>query len=275
MRFHLKALLASVVAATALVSVAHADQLADIKKKGELVVGVLGTDEPNSFVDPKTRDIVGYEVDIAKAIAARIGVKPVFKQIAVAARIPELQQGRVDLLAASLTHNKERESQIDFSLTTFVTGQKVLVKTSSGIKDVPELAGKKVLTVKGGTQEPNIRKAVPNVDVVTFETTQQAFLALQQGKGVGYVNDEASIVNDFAKLGPAKKDYVILPTSISVEPLALGIRKNEPALKTLVDDTLRQLESSGEADKLFIKWYGPATKLQFDKRSFKIDSDKI
>jgi polar amino acid transport system substrate-binding protein len=275
MRFHLKALLASVVTATALVSVAHADQLADIKKKGELVVGVLGTDEPNSFVDPKTREIVGYEVDIAKAIAAKIGVKPVFKQIAVAARSPELQQGRVDLLAASLTHNKERESQIDFSLTTFVTGQKVLVKTSSGIKDVPELAGKKVLTVKGGTQEPNIRKAVPNVDVVTFETTQQAFLALQQGKGVGYVNDEASIVNDFAKLGPAKKDYVILPTSISVEPLALGIRKNEPALKALVDDTLRQLESSGEADKLFVKWYGPATKLQFDKRSFKIDSDKI
>jgi polar amino acid transport system substrate-binding protein len=275
MRFHLKALLASVVTATALVSVAQADQLADIKKKGELVVGVLGTDEPNSFVDPKTREIVGYEVDIAKAIAARIGVKPVFKQIAVAARIPELQQGRVDLLAASLTHNKERESQIDFSLTTFVTGQKVLVKASSGIKDVPELAGKKVLTVKGGTQEPNIRKAVPNVDVVTFETTQQAFLALQQGKGVGYVNDEASIVNDFAKLGPAKKDYVVLPTSISVEPLALGIRKNEPALKALVDDTLRGLESSGEADKLFIKWYGPATKLQFDKRSFKIDSDKI
>ena len=79
-----------------------------------------------------------------------------------------------------------------------------------------------MLTVKGGTQEPNIRKAVPNVDVVTFETTQQAFLALQQGKGVGYVNDEASIVNDYAKLGPAKKDYTILPTSISVEPLALG-----------------------------------------------------
>ena len=267
--------LAALLAAAALVSSARADQLADIKARGEIVFGVLGTDEPNSFVDPKTREIVGYEVDIAKAIAQKIGVKPVFKQIAVAARIPELQQGRVDVLAASLTHNKERESQIDFSLTTFVTGQKVLVKTSSGIADVPQLAGKKVLTVKGGTQEPNIRKAVPNVDVVTFETTQQAFLALQQGKGVGYVNDEASLVNDYAKLGPAKKDYAILPTSISVEPLALGLRKNEPALKKVVDDTLRELESSGNADKLFIKWYGPATKLQFDKRSFRIDSDKI
>jgi polar amino acid transport system substrate-binding protein len=275
MRLNLRTALAVAVAAVSFVTAVHADQLDDIKKKGEIVFGVLGTDEPNSFVDPKTRDIVGYEVDIAKAIAQKIGVKAVFKQLAVAARIPELQQGRVDVLAASLTHNKEREAQIDFSLTTFVTGQKVLVKTSSGIADIGQLAGKKVLTVKGGTQEPNIRKAVPNVDVVTFETTQQAFLALQQGKGVGYVNDEASLVNDYAKLGPAKKDYAILPTSISVEPLALGIRKNEPALKGVIDSTLRGLESSGEAEKLFVKWYGPATKLQFDKRSFKIDSDKI
>lgn len=266
---------AAAIAAALFATAAQADQLDDIRKKGEIVFGVLGTDEPNSFVDPKTRDIVGYEVDLAKAIAAKIGVKPVFKQLAVAARIPELQQGRVDVLAASLTHNKEREAQVDFSLTTFVTGQKVLVKAASGIKDVPDLAGKKVLTVKGGTQEPNIRKAVPTVDVVTFETTQQAFLALQQGKGVGYVNDEASLVNDHAKLGPAKRDYAILPTNISVEPLALGLRKNEPALKKLVDGVLADLEKSGEAEKLFFKWYGPKTKLQFDKRSFKIESDKI
>ena len=269
------ALLAATAASLVFTAAARADQLDDIKKKGEIVIGVLGTDEPNSFVDPKTREIVGYEVDIATAIAKKIGVKPVFKQLAVAARIPELQQGRVDILAASLTHNKEREALVDFSLTTFVTGQKVLVKTSSGITDVPQLAGKKVLTVKGGTQEPNIRKAVPNVEVVTFETTQQAFLALQQGKGVGYVNDEASLVNDHAKLGPAKKDYAILPTNISVEPLALGLKKGEKGLKTLVDGVLRDLESSGEADKLFVKWYGPATKLQFDKRSFKIDNDKL
>jgi len=275
MRLPLKSLLVSVLAATTLVSVAHADQLADIKKKGEIVVGVLGTDEPNSFVDPKSREIVGYEVDLANAIARKIGVRATFKQIAVAARIPELQQGRVDLLAASLTHNKEREAQIDFSLTTFVTGQKVMVKAASGIKDVPDLAGKKVLTVKGGTQEANVRKAVPSVDVVTFETTQQAFQALQQGKGAGYVNDEATLINDIAKLGPARKDYAILPTNLSTEPLALGIRKNEPALKKVVDDTLAELEKSGEADKIFLKWYGPTTKLQFDKRSFKIDSDKI
>ena len=254
---------------------ANADQLDDIRKKGEIVVGVLGTDEPNSFVDAKTREIVGYEVDLANAIARKLGVKVVLKQLAVAARIPELQQGRVDILAASLTHNKEREAQVDFSLTTFVTGQLVMVKNSSGISALAQLAGKKVLTVKGGTQEPNIRKAVPGVEVVTFETAPQAFLALQQGKGIAYVNDEISLVSNFAKLGAAKKDYTILAQSISVEPLALGLRKGEKGLKALVDGVLRDLESSGEAEKLFFKWFGPASKLQFEKRNFKINSDKI
>ena len=269
----LKALTAGLIALTAVS--AFADQLADIKNKGEIVFGVLGTDEPNSFVDPQSHEFIGYEVDLAKAIAAKLGVKPVFKQLAVAARIPELQQGGVDILAASLTHNKEREAQVDFSLTTFVTGQKVLVKKSSGISELSALAGKKVLTVKGGTQEPNILKAVPTANVVTFETTQQAFQALQQGKGLAFVNDEVSLLADYAKLGATKKDYVILPQNLSVEPLALGIRKGETALKTAVDDTLRGLEKSGEAQKEFLKWYGPSTSLKFDKRSFKIDSDKI
>jgi polar amino acid transport system substrate-binding protein len=277
MQFRAKALATSLVAASLLTTTfaAQADQLDDIKKKGELVVGVLGTDEPNSFIDPKTREIVGYEVDLASAVAKKLGVKLTLKQLAVAARIPELQQGRVDLLAASLTHNKEREQVIDFSLTSFVTGQKVLVRKDSGITQLSQLGGKKVVTIKGGTQEPNVRKAVPNVDVVTFETGPQAFQALQQGKGVGFVNDEVSLIDDYAKLGPLQKDYAILPQNISVEPLALGIRKGEKNLKAAVDGTLRELEKSGEAEKLFFKWYGPSTRLKFPSRSFKIESDKV
>ncbi|CAN7584722.1 ABC transporter substrate-binding protein [Variovorax sp. LjRoot290] len=274
MRFRIAA---SAFAAAALLlgTAVHADQLADIKKKGQLVVGVLGTDEPATFIDPKTREIIGYEVDLVNAIAKKIGVKPVLKQIAVAARIPELQQGHVDLVAAGLTHNKEREAQIDFSLTTFVTGQKAIVKKDSGITAVPQLSGKKVLTIRGGTQEPNIKKAVPGAEVVTFDTSQQAFQALQQGKGVGYVDDEAALLNSYAKLGPQKAQYVVLPQNLSTEALAIGIRKGETGLKAVVDDTLRELEKSGEAEKIFFKWYGPKTKSGFDKRSFKIETDKI
>ena len=270
----LTALLASLITFTSVS--AHADQLADIKKKGEIVFGVLGIDEPNSYVDPKTREFIGYEIDLATDVAKALGVKPVFKQLAVAARIPELQQGHVDVLAASLTHNKERESQVDFALTHFITGSKVLVKKSSGIHNVSELAGKKALTVKGGTQGPNLLKVVPTAEIVTFESTQQAFQALQQGKGTAYINDEVSLLADFAKLGDKSKDYQILPQNLNVEPLAFGIKKGETTVKTAVDDALRGLEKSGEANKVFLKWYGPDSKLKlFPKRDFKIDSDKI
>ncbi len=271
-RLHFAALLFTSIAFT---QVAQADQLAAIKAKGELVCGTLGTDEPNSFIDARSRQLVGYEVDLCRAIAQGLGVKAVVKQLAVAARIPELQQGRIDILTASLTHNKEREALIDFSLSTFYTGQRVLVKKSSNITTLAGLAGKKVLTVKGGTQEPNIRKAVPGVDVVTFETAGQAYLGLQQGKGAGYVDDEVSLLNNYAKLGTAQKDYLVLPQNISQEVFAFGIRKGEKGVKTAVDQVLRGLEKSGEAEKLFFKWYGPTSNVKFEKRTFKIESDKI
>jgi polar amino acid transport system substrate-binding protein len=268
-------ILAFALGAPLAAGLAHANQLADIKKKGQIVFGVLGTDEPNSFIEPKSRQLIGYEIDIATAVAKKLGVKPVFKQMAVAARIPELQQGHVDILAATLTHNKERESQVDFALTHFVTGSKVMVRAGSGIKDLPQLAGKKVLTVRGGTQETNIRKAVPTAEVVTFENTQQAFQALRQGKGVAYVNDESSLLSDYGKLGPAAKGFTILAPSIGVESIALGLRKGEKGLKAAVDATLRELEASGAAEQLFNKWYGPGTRANIAKRSFKIHTDQI
>lgn len=268
------------VSAAALVAalaphLALADQLADIRHKGTLVCGVLGTDEPSSFVDPQTRTIIGYDVDLCRVVARKIGVLAVLQQIAVAARIPELQQGRVDILAATLTHTKAREAVIDFSLTTLVTGQKAMVRRDSGITQLAQLAGKKVVTVKGGTQEANIRKAVPNIEVVTFETAPQALVALEQRKAAGFINDEISLLEAYGKLGAAQAEYVILPQSFSTEEIALGLRKDEPALKAIVDEALRELEASGEAQKLFFKWFGPGTRLDIRARGFKIDSDRI
>jgi polar amino acid transport system substrate-binding protein len=267
--------IACVVLGCVLAQQAHADQLAEIKQKGELVCGVLGTDEPLSFVDPTTRKIIGYDVDLCGVVAGQIGVTPTIRQIAVAARIPELLQGRVDILAASLTHTREREAVIDFSLTTFVTGQKVMVRRDSGITALAQLAGKKVVTVKGGTQEPNILKAVPRVQVVTFETSPAALVALEQRKAAGFVNDEMSLLDAYSKLGPVQQDYLILPESISTEPLALGLRKNEPALKEAVNRALRELEASGRAEKLFLKWFGPGTRTNYHSRGFRIESDHI
>ena len=268
--------LPTVTAAAALLGGAvHADQLADIKAKGELVVGVLGTDEPQSYIDPKTRELVGYEVDLGRAVAQKIGVKPVFKQITLAARIPELQQGHVDLLAASLTHNKEREAQIDFSVTTFVTNQQVMVKAASTFKDVPDLAGKRVATAKGSSMEVNIKKAVPTVTVISFDTSPQALMAMQQGKAVAFVNEDQSLARALVEMGDQRKNYRLLPASISTESLALGIKKGETGLKKVVDETLRELESSGKANALYEQYFGAKSALKMGPRRFKMESDQI
>lgn len=273
MKFHW---LATVIAGAAMLgSAVHADQLDDIKKKGELVVGVLGTDEPNSYVDPKTRELVGYEVDLGRAVAQKLGVKPVFKQITLAARIPELQQGHIDLLAASLTHNKEREAQIDFSVTTYVTSQQVMVKASSPVKDVPELAGKRVATAKGSSMEVNIRKAVPTVNVISFDTSPQALIAMQQGKAVAFVNEDMSLARALVEMGSQRKDYRLLPSTISTESIALGIKKGEAGFKKAVDDTLRELEANGKAQALYEQYFGSKSALKMGARRFKMESDQI
>lgn len=81
--------------------------------------------------------------------------------------------------------------------------------------------------------------------------------------------------DQLAKLGAASAQYRILPTNLSVEPLALGIRKGEKGLKAQIDAALRELEASGAAHQLFVKWYGPATRLKFPSRDFKFDSDQV
>ena len=83
------------------------------------------------------------------------------------------------------------------------------------------------------------------------------------------------MLSDVSKLGPAGANYTILPQNLSVEPLAFGIKKGEKEVKASIDATLRALEKSGEAEKIFMKWYGPNSRIKFPKRYFKIESDKV
>ena len=102
-----------------LTSVASADELADIKQRGTLICGTLGAFEPFSFQDPNTRETVGYEVELCPAIAKQLHVKLELKLLAVEARIPELTQGRVDVISAALGYLDERAQQVDYHLCSY------------------------------------------------------------------------------------------------------------------------------------------------------------
>jgi polar amino acid transport system substrate-binding protein len=140
---------------------------ADVKARGKLICGTLGTAEPFSFQDPKTREIVGYDIDMCRKVAESLGVTLELKPMAVEARIPELLQGRVDMLAANLGWSKERAQQIDYSYSYFVSEQKVMVAADSGITTLDQLAGKKVSALKGSSSEQGVRRVIPTAETVS------------------------------------------------------------------------------------------------------------
>lgn len=251
---------------------ASADQIADIKSKGVLVCGTLGTSEPFSFSDAQTREIQGYDVDFCKAVAKSLGVKLELKLIAVAARIPELQQGRVDVVIANLGWTAERAEQIAFSDQYFASEQKVAVKKDSGITSIKDLAGKRVSATKGSTSELAVRKAIPTATTVTFQDPPSGFLAMQQGKVEGFALSELTLVK-FKQQSEATNPVAILDQSLILEPWGIGMRKEETALIKHVNSMLGAMEKSGESIQVFNKWMGAGTQYKM-QRGFKIEPIK-
>lgn len=247
---------------------AQADQLQDVKEKGVLVCGTFGTVQPFSFTNPTTREVEGYEVDVCKAIATDLGVKLEIKLVAAASRIAELQQGRVDVIAATLAWTPERAEQIDFSDQYFVTGSKLGVRSADGYTAIAELAEKRISATKGGLSEASVHKLLPNAKVLAYQDPPAAFLALQQGKVDAVCLDELMLVS-FQKQVEKKQPITILEPPTVLQHWGIGLRKGEKAFREQVNATLNRLEASGEASKLFDKWMGPATTYQL-QRNFKV-----
>jgi polar amino acid transport system substrate-binding protein len=259
--------LATLTAKTALAG----DTLADAKKKGVLVVGCKDSLPPFGYIDEKTRQIVGYDIDFVNAIAKKMGVKVELKPVTSASRMPQLQEGHIDIIAATMTKNAERAKVIDFSHSYFLTGQKFITKKGS-VTSLKDLEGKRIGTAKGSTSEQNVKKAIPSATVLSFDDYPQAFLALQQGKVAAVTTDEAILAGILAK-APNKAQFEIPNIQISDEPYGLGMRKGDTNLVNFVNKTILEMEKSGEAARIFEKWFGPDTQFHL-QRNFKITADK-
>ncbi len=248
-----------------------ADTLAEVKKKGVLVCGVKDSLPPFGYVDEKTRQIVGYDIDFCREIAKRLKVNLELKPVTSASRMPQLMEGNIDMIAATMTKNAERAKQIDFSDTYFLTGQKFLTRKGT-VKSLKDMEGKKIGTAKGSTSEQNVAKAIPSATVLSFDDYPQAFLALQQGKVVAVTTDESILAGLLGK-APNKQEFEIPDIRISDEPYGLGIRKGNPEFLAFVNKTIVDMEKSGEAKTIFERWFGPNTTTPL-ARTFKITAGK-
>ncbi len=258
----------------ACVSIAHADVLSNIKERGTLVCGTLGTSEPFSFQDSSTRQIVGYEVDLCQEIANYLGVKLDVKMIAVAARIPELIAGRVDVVAANLGWSPERAQQIDYSNADYVSPQKILIRATDKdkYKKISDFANKRVSAVSGSSSESNAKAKIPNVTMVTFKDPPSSFVALQQKKVDGFVGSELMLLKFKQEAEKTNVKVEIVEEPLFTEPWGIGIRKGEKKLLEAVNATFTALEESGKAQEIFEKWFGAKTRF-YTNRVFKLTDE--
>ena len=251
--------LTAILALALFVSPAIAGKLEDIKKKGVLVAGVKDSQPPFGYVDESSKQIVGFEIDLMKALADKLGVKLEIKPVTSSTRIPMLSQGDIDIVAATMTHSRERDKTIDFSITYFLSQQKLLVKKDSGIKSIKDLAGKKIGSAKGSTSEQNAKRAEPQATIISFETYPEAFLALKQGKVEAVTTDDAillGIKNKDDKPG----DFELVGEAISAEPYGLGMVENDSKFRDAVNFALMEMWTSGDYQKMYDKWFGKDTK---------------
>jgi polar amino acid transport system substrate-binding protein len=228
-------------------------------------IGLMTDSIPAGFYNEK-KEWVGFDVDIAEEVGKRLGVKVERVAVSNKTRIAFVQEGRIDLSVANMTHKRERDKSIDFSITYFFDGQKVMVKKGSA-KTWKDLVGKKVATMQGTTSEINLRNQLKkegdkNADqnVISFQKESECFQALQMGRAAGWSTDSTILIG-YAAQDPGK--WEVIGDFISDEPYGMGLPQDDSAWRDAVNFALQDIWNDGTYMKIYNKWYGPDTPYAF------------
>ncbi len=241
--------------------------LKKIADTGSISLGHRESSIPFSYYDDK-QQVVGYSHELMlKAVEA---IKAELKKPALAIklvpvtsqnRIPLVLNGTVDLECGSTTNNKERAQQVSFSTNIFVVGTRLMTKKDSGIKDFPDLKGKNVVVTAGTTSERLLRKyneeKQAGMSIISAKDHGESFLTLETGRAVAFMMDDALLYGEKAK---AKKpdEWVVVGKAMSEEAYGCMMRKDDPGFKKVVDAAITKAMTSGEAAKIYAKWFQTA-----------------
>lgn len=263
-----KLALSLLIAGMASSVVAQAEELTGtlkkIKDNGVIVVGHRESSVPFSYYDNQQK-VVGYSQDysnqIVDAVKAKLNMPDLqIKLLPITSqnRIPLLQNGTFDFECGSTTNNLERQQQAAFSNTIFIVGTRLLTKKDSGIKDFKDLADKAVVVTSGTTSEVLLNKLNDKdqmkMRIISAKDHGDSFRTLESGRAVAFMMDDALLAGERAK---AKKSdlWEIVGTPQSNEAYGCMLRKDDPQFKQLVDETVAKVQTSGEAEKQFNRWF--------------------
>lgn len=246
------------LAVAAIAMPAHADKLQDILQHKVLRCGTFADVPPFASPDPKTREMVGFDVDLCKAVAQQLGVAAKITPLSVEARVPEVKLGHVDVAIANLAYTVSRAKEIDFSDPYYLAKEMLAVRASNPDSHKADFVGKRLAATKGSTSELAIRlnKSVP----LTFEDTGSVYMAVQQNKALGMVANTMTITELVDKSQTQGAKLKMIADPMLLEPICIGVKKGEPALLDKINEILVQMDQAGEINTLWNKWLGPETK---------------
>ena len=272
--------------------------LKNVKETGAITIGFRDTSIPFSYFDDNQKPI-GFAMDICYKIVEAVKKELKLDKLEVklnpvtsATRIPLMANGTVDLECGSTTNNVDRQKQVAFTNTHYLTASRYVTKKSSKINSIDELKGKSVVSTSGTTNirqltEANASRGL-NITIIPAKDNVEAFLMVETDRAAAFVMDDILLAALVAG-SKAPDDYVISKDAFSKpEPYGIMLRKDDPAFKKVVDAATAALYTSGEAEKLYNKWFtqkippknlnlnvpiGPELKNEFAKPSDSPDPD--
>jgi glutamate/aspartate transport system substrate-binding protein len=233
------------------------DTLAKVKNSGVITMGVRDSSGALSYTlgDGK---YAGYHVEICqrvienieKAVGRKLETK--YQLVTSQNRIPLVQNGTVDIECGSTTNNATRQKDVSFLPTTFVEEVRIAVKANSGINSIKDLNNKTVATTTGTTSVQHLRKHERGQSLNFKEI--DSFLLLESGRADAFVMDGAILAGNIAtSKNPA--DFKLVGEVLSVEPIAIMVRKDDAGIKKIGEETIREMAKAGELAKLWDKWF--------------------
>ena len=257
------------LATTLVVSQASAEELTgtlkNIKDTGAITLGFRDSSIPFSYLDDN-QNPVGFAMDICYKIVDAVKKELKLDKLEVklnpvtsATRIPLMANGTIDLECGSTTNNAERQKQVSFTNTHFLTASRYVTKKSSNIKSIDDLKGKTVVSTAGTTNikqltEANVARGL-GANIIPAKDHAEAFLMVETDRAVAFVMDDILLASLVAgSKSPA--DYVISKDAFSKpEPYGIMLRKDDAAFKKVVDAATAALYTSGESEKIYNKWF--------------------
>ena len=243
---------------------AQAGRLDQIRERGEVALGYREASLPFSYLDDKQQP-VGYSMDICMGVVEALkqklqlpGLRVKRVPVTSSTRIPLVANGTVDMTCGSATNNEQRQKQVAFAPTMFITHTRLAYRKDSGVGNLESLKGKTVVSTAGTSSllwltQANAERKL-GIRIMPAKDHAEAFLAVERGRAAAFIMDDVLLAGLVAN-SRKPDDWVIGEETFTTEPYAVILPKNDPEFKQVVDEAVEAMMRDGRMEKLYEKWF--------------------